>query len=74
MSQWVLTVTGYIMPIQTMRQLTPAERSISVMLKRMTEFDEHTRKNYGDSMNIPTDQYLSSNMYPEHNDEPSNAD
>ena len=44
------------------------------MLKRMKEFDEHTKKNYGDVMNITTDQFLSSNMYPEHNDEPYNAD
>ena len=43
------------------------------MLKRMKEFDEHKKKKYGDSMNIPTDQYLSINMYPEHNDKPSNA-
>ena len=44
------------------------------MLKRMMEFDERTKKKYGDSMNIPTDQSSSSNMYPEHDDEPYNAD
>ena len=49
MSQNVLTGTGDIMPIQTMRQLTPAERSSSVMLKRMKEFDDHNKKKYVDS-------------------------
>ena len=44
------------------------------MLKMMKEFDEHTKKKYGYSMNIPTDQYFSINMYPEHNDEPFSAD
>ena len=74
MSQWVLTGNGYIMPIQTLRQLTPSERSSLILLKRMKEFDEHNKKKYGDSMNIPTDQYLSRDVYPEHDDEKYNAD
>ena len=44
------------------------------MIKRMKEFDEHTKEKYGDNMSIPKDQSLSSNMYPEHYDKPSNAD
>ena len=74
MSKWVLTGNGYIMPIQTLRQLNPYERISPVILKRMKEFDEHTKKKYGDSMNIPTDQSSSRYIYPEHDDEPYNAD
>ena len=73
MSQWLLTGTEDIIPIQTMSQLMSAEKSIPVMIKRMKDFDEHTKKHYGGSMNIPTYQFSSSNMYPEHNYEPSNA-
>ena len=62
------------MPIQTLRQLNPYERISPVILKRMKEFDEHTKKKYGDSMNIPTDQSSSRYIYPEHDDEPYNAD
>ena len=52
------------MPIQMLRKLTPAERSIQVMLKQMKEFDENTKKKYGEIMNISTDQSLSRNMHP----------
>ena len=74
MSQWVITGTGDIMPIQMLRQLTPYERSIPVMIKRMKGFDDNTKKKYGYSMNISTYKSLSINMYPEHDNEPSNAD
>ena len=68
MSQWVLTSTDDVMHIQTLSHLIPYERSSPVMLKRMKEFDKHTKKNYGDSMSIPTQQYSSNNIYPEHDD------
>ena len=74
MSQWVLTGTSDIMSIQTLRQLTPSERSIPVMLKQIKEFDEQTKNKYGSIMIIHTNKYLSSNVYPEHDDEPSNTD
>ena len=44
------------------------------MLKLMKEFDKHTKKKYGNIMNIPTDQSSNIIMYPEHDDEPYNAD
>ena len=56
------------MPIKILSQLTPAERSIPVIIKRTKEFDEHTKKKYGYSMSIPTDQTSSINMCPEHYD------
>ena len=62
MSQWVLTGTWDIMPIQIMIQLMPAERSSPVMIKRMKGFDEHRKNKYVYTINIPTYQYLSSNM------------
>ena len=68
MSQGVLTGTGYIIHIKTLRQLTPVESSIPLILKRTKEFDEHTKKKYGKIMNITKDQSSSINMYPEHND------
>ena len=68
MSQWVLTSTGDTMPIQILIQSTPDERIIPVMLKQIKEFDEQKNKKYGYSISIPTDQYLSINMCPEHND------
>ena len=45
MSQWVITGTGDTMPIQMLIQLTLAERSMPVMIKRTKEFDEHTSVN-----------------------------
>ena len=44
------------------------------MLKWMNDFYEYTNNKYGNSMSIPTNQYLSSNVYPEHNGKPYNAD
>ena len=61
------------MPIQTLRKLLPDKSSIPVLIKRIKDFAENTNKKYGESMNITTDQSLSNNMYPEHDDEPSNA-
>ena len=74
MTQWVLMVTGDIIPIQTLTQLTPSERSSTVMIKRMRKFDENNKKKYGYSMGISTDQSSSINVYPEHDDKPPNAD
>ena len=74
MSKWVLTGTGNIMPIQTMRHLKPDERSSPVIIKRMKEFDDHIKNKYRDSMSIPTYQSSYRNVYPEHDDELPNAD
>ena len=62
------------MPIQTLNQLTTDERSSPIMIKQMKDFDEYTKKKYGYIMSIITDQSLSSNMYPAHDDEPSRTD
>ena len=52
----------------------PAERSSLVVLKRMKEFDNHTKKTCGGSMSILREKISSRNVYPEHDDEPSKAD
>ena len=52
----------------------PAKMSSPVMLKRMKEFDDRTKNKDEDIISIPKDQYFSSNIHPQHNDEPSNID
>ena len=53
MSQWVLTRTGDVMPIQTLRHLTPAEKNNPSIQERMREFDEAIKKRLGDSATGP---------------------
>lgn len=53
MSQWVLTATGDVMPIQTLRRLTDSEKNNQSMKDRMKEFDLKIKLKYGDSMNAP---------------------
>ena len=62
------------MSIQMLIQLTPAESSIPVIIKRMKEFNEHNKKQNGYSISIPTDQSSSRNVYPEHYHKPPNVD
>jgi len=50
MSQWVLTITGDVMPIQTLRKLTKSEIFNPSMQLRMKEYDLKIRNRYGDSM------------------------
>ena len=61
MSQWVLTAKGEVMPIQTLRALTPAEQNNPAMKERMTAYDNFIRSKFGDSANKappqPTDSY-----------------
>ena len=49
MSQWVLTITGDVMPIQTLRRITESEKSNPSMMLRMNEFDIKIKERYGDS-------------------------
>ena len=61
MWQWVLTAKGEVMPIQTLRALTPAEINNPSMKERMKAFDEFIRSKFGDSGSKappqPTDSY-----------------
>ena len=47
-SQWVLTASGDIMPIQTLRRLTSVEKSNPTMMDRISEFDKFIKKRFGD--------------------------
>ena len=53
MSQWVLTRTGDVMPIQTLRRLTESERNNKSMIDRMNEFDVEIKNKFGDSIIPP---------------------
>jgi hypothetical protein len=49
----VLTATGDVLPIQTCRKLTEAEKNSPVLKEEMHEFDRYIRKRFGDSRNAP---------------------
>ena len=53
MSQWVLAKTGDVMPIQTLRHLTPAELNNPTIQERMKEFTAAITKKLGDSATVP---------------------
>ena len=53
MSQWILTDTGDIMPIQTLRPLTAAEKNSPSMKTRLEEFDAVIKKKLGDCLHRP---------------------
>lgn len=71
MSHWVLTVTGDIMPIQTLRRLTPSECASPTMKARMNDFDEAIKRKLGDSMTPPPLPDTVETAYPEHSDHPA---
>ena len=49
MSQWVLTKSGDVMPIQTLRHLKPAEKNNPTIQERMKEFTNAITKKLGNS-------------------------
>lgn len=51
-SQWVLTKSGEVMPIQTLRRVTESEMNNESMKIRMKEFDISIKNKLGDSLNI----------------------
>lgn len=48
MSQWVLTAGGQVLPIQTLRRLTPAEMATPEIKRRQYDFDRFIKKRFGD--------------------------
>ena len=52
MSQWVLTKTVDVMPIQTLRHLTPAKKANPLIQERMKEFDQAIKKKLEDSSTV----------------------
>lgn len=54
MSQWVLTAGGQVLPIQTLRHLTPAEKANIDIKRKQYEFDRFIRKRFGDTFSTPS--------------------
>ena len=50
MSQWVLNKNGKIMPIQTLQNLTEAERASPLLKKEMEAFDTSITKRFGEGI------------------------
>ena len=63
MSKWVLTASGEVMPIQTLRSLTPAENNNPTIKERKKAFDLFIRSKFGDSASPPPGP--SNEPYPE---------
>ena len=61
MSQWVLTATGDVMPIQSLQLLNHSEQNSPAMQDRQKAFTSYIKKPLGDSMSPPppdqTDPY-----------------
>ena len=53
MSQHVLLSNGKVIPIQTLRSLTPAEVDSDLEKAKREEFDNNIRRLYGDSNSVP---------------------
>ena len=66
MSQWVSTINGEVMPIQTLRRLTSSEMNSDAMKKRMEQYDAQIKKRLGDSTKAAPQ---SKEPYPEHEDD-----
>ena len=67
MSQWVLTAAGEVMPIQTLRSLSPAENHNPSIKERKRDFDKFIKAKYGDSMSPPS--HPIGEPYPENDEE-----
>jgi len=61
MAQWILTGSGEIMPIQTLRCMTDAEKNNPSMKDRMKEFDEYIKNRFGNSIQMGDDPNLEPN-------------
>ena len=73
MSQHVLTHKGTVMPIQTLRRLTPAEVNSPFEIEKRNEFDKFIRKRFGNSISPPNTPVEIPKAYDweEHLEEPS---
>ena len=53
MSQWVLTSTGDVLPIQTCRRLTESEKDNAELKEKMMEFTTFVKDKFGNSSKEP---------------------
>ena len=55
MSQHVLTESGEVLPVQTLRRLTPAEIASPIEVAKRERMDAYITKRFGDSKHVPDD-------------------
>ena len=67
MSQWVMTASGDVMPIQTLRALTNSENNSPTMKERKRDFTRFIKEKFGNSIKLL--KQGTSNEYPESIDE-----
>ena len=65
----VLTTTGKVLPVSTLRSLTPSEKSNPTMIKRVKDFDKFVYERFGDPRNSPEDPMEFEVIKEETNDE-----
>ena len=65
MSQWVLTITGDVMTIQTLRRLTPGEMNSPSMKVGQRDFDIAIKSKLGDCISTSLASVSGETMYPE---------
>ena len=68
LSQWILTSTEDVMPIQTLRRLTNAEYNNESIKQRMSDFNTKVKHKLGDSLKAAVIEPIA-NSYPEYDDE-----
>ena len=66
MSQWILTKTGDVMPIQFLRSLTNVEMNNPTMKEKMEGFNAAIKKRLGDSKSLPDPKATIESEYPEY--------
>ena len=55
MSQHVLTESGEVLPVQTLRRFTPSELASPIDTAKRERMDQIIRKRFGDSKHVPND-------------------
>ena len=66
MSQHVLIREMQVLPLATIRRLTPAEHNSPGIIRRKAEFDEAVFKKMGDSLHPPVEESIPSDYTPYH--------
>lgn len=75
MSQWILNKNGKILPIQTLRSLTPAELRSDIEKARRDEFDKAIQARFGDAYKPPTKEAIMfEEAYEDDDDHDNNED
>lgn len=73
MCQHVLTEKGTVMPIQTLRRLTPAEVNSPFEVEKRRNFDSFIRKRFGDPLNAPNHKVPDVYDWEKHIEEPEST-